>query len=471
LATLGSPPPAAKFLRISSKLVEKSVADILARVKTRNLAALTSLLAVFIASPQSSAADANKGFSLKLFAEGFVSPSTLAPVPQSENILVADQAGVLYVVDKNGKRAAQPFLDLRPRITKLNDGFDERGLLGLALHPKFSENKKFFVVYSAPKRPGAPADWDHTMRLSQFTANADATSAKNDSEKVILEIDKPYFNHNGGMIAFGPEGYLYMSVGDGGNANDRDEKDKPRGRPPEGNGQNLQTLLGKILRIDIDKGEPYTVPQDNPFVGKKARPEIWAYGLRNPWRVSFDRGGNHELFAGDVGQDAFEEVDIIVKGGNYGWNIKEGFHCFNPADTRKPPADCPDHGANGDKLIDPILEYKNSTAHPRPNDGQGISITGGYVYRGNALPQFQGKYIFADWSRSRFKSDGVIFAATKGSDNKWTWERIVPASHPAGLNACITAFGQDAAGELYVLTNDTTTLTGNSGKVFKIVPM
>ena len=191
--------------------------------------------------------------------------------------------------------------------------------------------------------------------------------------------------------------------------------------------------------------------------------------MRNPWRVSFDRSGNHELFAADVGQDAFEEVNIIVKGGNYGWNIKEGFHCFNTADAKKPLADCPDHGANGDKLIDPILEYKNLNS--RAADAQGISITGGYVYRGKALPQWQGKYIFADWSRTWVKADGVLFAATKGNDGKWTWEKIVPTTHSQGMNFYITGFGEDAEGELYIFTNDSNSIIGNSGKVLKIVPM
>jgi glucose/arabinose dehydrogenase len=453
-----------------SNLVQKCDADILARVNTTNLSRFgAAALAALISLGEVSAAEAGKGFSLKTFAEGFVSPTAMAPIPGTKKVIVADQAGVAYVVDEAGKRAEQPFLDVRPRLTKLTPGFDERGLIGFALHPKFSENKTFFVVYSAPKRSTAPESWDHTMVLSRFTANADGLTAKGDSEKVLLGIDKPFFNHNGGTILFGPDGYLYFATGDGGHRNDQDDKAKPRGRPPEGNAQNLQNHMGKILRIDVDKGETYSVPQDNPFVGKSAKPEIWAYGLRNPWRISFDRGGNHELFAADVGQDAFEEVNIIVKGGNYGWNIREGFHCFNPVDPKKPLAECPDHGANGDKLIDPILEYKNLNS--RAPDAQGISITGGYVYRGKALPQWQGKYIFADWSRTWVKADGVLFAATKGSDGKWTWEKITPASHAAGMSFYITGFGEDAEGELYIFTNNSNSIVGSSGKVLKIVPM
>ncbi len=457
--------------RQPSDLVQTKVADILARMNTRNLSSVAAALAIFVSGVSALAAEGSGKFGLALFAEGFVAPTALVPLPQSDHLLLADQAGVIYLLAKDGKPSEQPFLDLRPRLAKMNPGFDERGILGVALHPKFAENKQVFVVYSAPLRAEGPKEWDHTMRLARFTANADGKSAKMDSEKVLLEIDKPFFNHNGGSIAFGPEGYLYMSVGDGGNANDQDEKGKPKGRPPEGNGQNLQTLLGKILRIDVDKGDPYAVPQDNPFVGRNARPEIWAYGLRNPWRISFDRGGNRELFAADVGQDSFEEVNIIVKGGNYGWNIKEGLHCFSAATPTKAPLDCPDKGANGDKLLDPILEYKNMKAHPRPTDGVGISVTGGYVYRGKALPQWQGSYIFADWSRYWIKADALLFAAGKGQDNKWSWTKITPVSHPQNLNFYITAFGEDSDGELYVLTNDTNGLSGKTGKVFKIVPM
>jgi hypothetical protein len=221
----------------------------------------------------------------------------------------------------------------------------------------------------------------------------------------------------------------------------------------------------------VDKGNPYAVPQDNPFANSKnAKPEIWAYGLRNPWRISFDRAGSRELYAADVGQDAFEEVNIITRGGNYGWRIKEGFHCFNLADTRKPLVDCPDKGANGDPLLDPIFEYKNLRGFPRAKDAQGISITGGNIYRGKALQGWQGTYIFADWSRAWVKPDALLLAATKDADSKWTVQRLAPASHPEGLPFYITGFGEDAEGELYILTNGSNAVIGNSGKIFKLVP-
>ena len=242
--------------------------DILARVNTGKLSALCAALGLLIGAVETSAAEGDKGFGLKPFSEGFVSPTAMVPVPGSQDVIVADQAGVAYVVGKDGKRREQPFIDVRPRLTQLTPGFDERGLLGLALHPKFSENKTFFVVYSAPRRASAPESWDNTMTLARFTANAEGLTAKDDSGKVLLEIDKPFFNHNGGTILFGADGYLYFATGDGGHRNDQDDKGKPRGRPPEGNAQNLQTLLGKILRIDVNRGETYAVPQDNPFVGK-----------------------------------------------------------------------------------------------------------------------------------------------------------------------------------------------------------
>jgi hypothetical protein len=223
--------------------------------------------------------------------------------------------------------------------------------------------------------------------------------------------------------------------------------------------------------VNAQNGKPYGIPKDNPFAGKSARPEIFAYGLRNPWRISFDSGGEHQLFAGDVGQDAYEEVDIIVKGGNYGWNTREGFHCFNPKDTIHAPDHCPKQAANGDPFIDPILEYKNFKAHPRDPDAQGVSITGGFVYRGKAIPWLEGKYVFADWSRTFVKADGVLFAAAKGQDGKWTWRRVIPSTPRDGLKCFITGFGQDADKELYIFTNESNGVMGTTGKVQKLVPM
>lgn len=427
------------------------------------------------------AADSPPGVGLKVFAEGFTSPTTLIPLEDgSGRLLVADQIGVISVLSKDGAKSDQPFFDARSRMTKLNDGFDERGLLGLALHPRFKENHKIYLTYSAPLRPNAPPDWfkapdfkasdTSTLRVSEFKVSAnDPGRVDPASERVLLEIDKPYMNHNAGCIAFGPDGFLYVSVGDGGNAND-----EGRGHSPQGNGQDTTVLLGKILRIDVDKGNPYAIPSDNPFAdGKKGRPEIFAYGIRNSWRISFDRGGDRELFGGEVGQTMFEEVNIIRRGGNYGWNVREGFHCFNPKDPLHPLEDCPKVGAMGEPLLDPILEYKNINGHRKDPEARGISITGGYVYRGKALLQLDGKYVFGDWSHNFVLPDGTLFVATRPAspaEARWTMAPLELVA-PKKVGAFVVAFGQDADGELYVLTNGRNGLTGSTGKILKLVPM
>ena len=411
------------------------------------------------------------GIALKQIAEGFVSPVILESAPDgSGRLLIGDQVGVIHVVATSGT-IEKPFLDLRDRLIKLNQGFDERGLLGLAIHPKFKENRKLYVYYSAPLRAEAPKDWNHTSHLSEFTASeGDPLKVDPASERVLLQIDQPAFNHNCGRMAFGPDGFLYIGMGDGGDANDQG-----KGHPPEGNGQTTTTLLGKILRIDIDKGDKYAIPSDNPFAdGQNGRPEIFAYGLRNPWGISFDRGGDRALFAADVGQDSYEEVNIITKGGNYGWNIREGFSCFDPKKPKDPPADCPKTGADGKAMIDPIVAYKSFRKFPKDPESRGTSITGGYVYRGEALPQLRGKYVFADWSQNWVLPDGVLYTATQssGGGGKWSMAALEVAGHPDGkIKSYVVAMGQDAHGELYVLTNGSNALVGKRGKVFKLVPM
>ncbi len=407
------------------------------------------------------------GVGLKVVAEGFTSPTVLVPLAnESGQLLLADQVGTIHLLSKDGKPQEKAFLDLRSKLTKLNEGFDERGVLGVALHPKFRDNRKLYVYYSAPRRKETPEKWDHTSHLSEFTASSDFTQADPASERILMQIDKPQFNHNGGRMEFGPDGFLYVGVGDGGQGNDTG-----LGHSPQGNGQDTTVLLGKILRIDVNQGKPYGIPTDNPFAdGTKGRPEIYAYGLRNPWGIAFDRGGKHELFAADVGQDSFEEVNIITKGGNYGWRIREAFSCFDPKKPLNPPADCPKVGAMGEPLIDPILAYKNFKRFPKDPESKGISITGGYVYRGKGLSPLVGKYVFADWSRAWVNPDGVLYAASPdGASGKWTLETLdVPGGK---LGAYVLAFGQDADGELYVLTNGSNSLKGKTGKVLKLVPM
>jgi glucose/arabinose dehydrogenase len=413
---------------------------------------------------------------LKLVAEDFVSPLNLIVLPDgSGRQLIADQVGTVHVLGKDGKVSEQLFLDLRSKQVELTKGFDERGLLGLAMHPKFQQNRKLYVFYSAPPRPTAPTNFTDkarcTSRLSEFKVSAsDATKADVDSERVLLEIDKPQMNHNCGRITFGPDGLLYVGTGDGGGANDNEV-----GHPGPGNGQNTRTLLAKILRIDVDGPAPYGIPRDNPFAdGKDGLPEIYSWGWRNPWGISFDMGGTHELFAVDVGQNLYEELNIVVKGGNYGWRTRESFHGFDPASANKSPENAPTTDSTGKAFIDPVVEYPHPPRNKPPSqtEPQGISVTGGYVYRGKSIPGLQGRYVFADWSRSWALPDGVVFVATRPAikTGKWSLEYL-PLVEPAKLGAYIVAFGQDQDGEIYVLTNARNGLIGKFGKVYKLVPM
>ena len=449
---------------------------------------MLALLAFALAlpNPQSFAAAPSLAVSLAPVADGFVSPLNLVSLPDgSGRLLIADQPGKVHVLNADGKLAQRLFLDLSDRLVKLNQGFDERGLLGLVLHPQFPQNRKLYVYYSAPLRAGRPTNWNHTSTLSEFTATPDFAGAIAASERVVLEIDEPQFNHNGGRMAFGPDGYLYIGVGDGGGANDNEF-----GHAPQGNGQATDTLLGKILRIDVDdvsSDAAYGIPRDNPFAdGKQGRPEIFAYGIRNPWGLAFDRGrsslwnrifggGGGDLFVADVGQNLYEEINIITKGGNYGWRVWESHIAFDPKKPAEPLADAPKTDAFGKPFIAPIAWYKHPARNKiDPTQVEGISVTGGYVYRGKAIKSLRGKYIFADWSRAWALPDGVLFAATPTSKKrgaKWNIESV-PATTTAGgkLGAYIVAMGEDAAGELYVLTTGRNALIGTTGKVFKIVP-
>jgi len=414
---------------------------------------------------------------LELVAEGFVSPVGMEVPPDgSGRIFILDQVGQVRVIDSDGTLRPDPFLDLAPKLPAPNAAFDERGLLGLAFHPSYATNGRFFVRYSVP-RAGDPSEscndpegfivGCHSEVLAEFQVSADdANRADADSEIVLLSVDKPQFNHNGGKIAFGPDGFLYVGLGDGGGANDNEE-----GHNPEtGNGQDKSTILGKILRIDVDSGDLYGIPADNPFVDdENARPEIWALGLRNPWRFSFDVSGERRLFLGDAGQDLFEEINIIERGANYGWNIREGFHCFDPDAPTNPPTACPDTDADNKPLIDPILEYSHADEQGEPF---GIAAVGGHVYRGSAIPSLQGKYIFGDYSSRFDAASGRLFAATEDVDGSWTMTDLTIAdTGSSGLGRYVLSFGQNADGEVYVLTTQSSGPTGTTGRVFKIVPV
>jgi glucose/arabinose dehydrogenase len=412
-------------------------------------------------APPANPSESRPQIALELVARGFAAPVVLAAAPDgSGRLFVADQTGRIWILDADGQRQEMPFLDVRRRMVDLTPTYDERGLLGFAFHPRFRDNGRFFVYYSAPLREGAPEGWDHTSRLSEIRVSPmDPALADPSTERVILQVDQPQSNHNGGHIAFGPDGYLYVALGDGGGANDTG-----LGHPAQGNGQDTGTLLGSILRLDVDAGEPYGIPPDNPLVGTDGRDEIYAYGLRNPFRMAFDTGGDHALFVGDVGQNLREEVNIVSAGGNYGWRVREGSHCFDPSAPDTSPAQCPDQGADGVPLRAPILEYSHET---------GIAVIGGIVYRGNDLTHLEGHYIFGDWSTSFTNADGKIFDAVSPTSDEATWsfrQFSIATTRERELTSFLLSFGEDSQGELYALTSELPGPLGSTGRVYKLVP-
>ncbi|GAC1433441.1 MAG: PQQ-dependent sugar dehydrogenase [Thermoanaerobaculia bacterium] len=336
-------------------------------------------------------------FALQKIAGGLPMPVAITHAGD-ERLFVTLQRGQLVIVG-GGKARPTPFLDIRSIVLCC----DERGLLSVAFHPHYASNGFFFVYY---------VDRNSDLTIARYSVSNDPNIADPDSAKILLTIDHRAFgNHDGGQLAFGPDGYLYAGTGDGGGAGD-----------PLGNGQKLTALLGKMLRIDVDTGDAYGIPSTNPFVNRAdARPEIWAYGLRNPWRFSFDRATG-DLWIADVGQDAWEEIDLqpaTSRGGeNYGWNRMEGTHCFTP------PANC-----NDGAMTLPLLEYNHVAS--------ACSITGGYRYRGARFPRLDGLYIFGDYCT------GTISGAMQ-QGSRWTTRTLIAAKFP------ISTFGEGADGEVYV---------------------
>ena len=409
-----------------------------------------------------SAGSAQADVSVKLepFVTGVNAPLAMVQPKGDDRLFVLEQFGRVRIV-KNGELLAEPFLDIRNKIPTLFSDFDERGLLAIAFHPDFKSNGRFFVAYSAhldfQDDLGKEFWWDHTNVVSEFRVSADdPDKADHKFERILTSIDWPQFNHNGHWIGFGKDGMLYISTGDGGYANDWGIGHNVT----MGNGQDLTSLQGKILRVDVNGGEPYGVPGDNPFVGdSNAQPEIWAYGLRNPWRCSFDMGGDM-LICGDVQQNSYEEISIIERGANLGWRRMEATHCFEYSKPDDHPASCDKSG-----LTLPILEYQNCTA--KPEGCKGISVTGGYVYRGGHSA-WDGKYIFGDWSKSFGEMNGQLFMATK-SGGSWTMEHA-NVTNMEGNKPYVLAFAQDSSGEVYVLTSITTGPVGSLDTIYKIVP-
>ncbi|RAJ00292.1 glucose/arabinose dehydrogenase [Chitinophaga skermanii] len=366
---------------------------------------------------------------LQLVTDHFISPVAMAtPGDGSNRLFICQKEGKVWIIE-NGKLVPTPFLDVAADMVKINEAYDERGLLGIAFHPQYKSNGKFYVYYSAPSTTKGS---NHRSVVAEYKVSNNKNVANKASKREVLTFEQPESNHNGGDIIFGKDGYLYIASGDGGGGGDK--------HGSIGNGQNMNTLLGKILRIDVNSGSPYSVPSSNPFVNQaNVRPEIWAYGLRNPWRISFDKPTGR-LFTGDVGQNQYEEVDIITKGGNYGWRIMEGYHEFNVP-----------NGADKSKLIEPIHEYDHKT---------GISITGGYIYRGKAIPALTGKYVFGDYN-------GKTWTLTQ-SGNKWTRDDLNFQNKP-NTNLAVLSFGEDEQGEIYVLTSSSDS-KGFKGAVYKLVP-
>lgn len=400
---------------------------------------------------------------LTLVTDGLTSPLVLVESPDNTGrLFVVDQTGLIHLI-KDGTRAEEPFIDLSSRLVPLNLAEqDERGLLGLAFHPDFSANGLFYVYYSAPLRAGAPAGWNHTSHISEFkVSSANADHADIASERLLLAVDQPQANHNGGMVAFGQDGYLYISLGDGGGGNDsgtghvEDWYDANEG----GNGQDtVSNLLGDILRIDVNTASSYGIPDDNPFVDSDGRDEIFAFGFRNPYRFCFDPNG--QVIVADAGQELYEEIDLVTKGGNYGWNVKEGRHCFSTADPDSSPSSCPSTDENGNPLIDPVIEFKNSKSF---SDGLGNVSIGGYVYQGDDVPLLSDKYIFGVLTQDPDEADGAVFAADRtGSD--WPYVKLDFDNMDNSIGY-VLGFGQDSDGEVYVLVSQ-----DQAGKVYKIDP-
>ena len=321
--------------------------------------------------------------------------------------LQADGSGRLFVVEKvgrirliqDGKLLDQPFLDITDRVGSQGN---EQGLLGLAFHPQYAQNGRFFVNYT---------NTSGDTVIARFQVSSDANRADPDSEVKLLGVDQPYPNHNGGVLAFGPDGYLYAGLGDGGSAGD-----------PQGNAQQTDRLLGKILRIDVDSGNTYSVPSDNPFGN-----EVWAYGLRNPWRMSFDKATG-DLYIGDVGQDVWEEIDYLPAGSpggaNFGWDQREGAHDYE--------------GSASPDYTDPVAEYSHQEG--------GCSVTGGYVYRGT-MPEWNGIYLYGDYCR------GLVWGLIH-TDGQWQNQQLFD------VDFTVTSFGQDENGEVYMVSD--------SGSVYRL---
>lgn len=346
----------------------------------------------------------------------------------SGRLFIGEQAGKIMVL-KNGKVLPEPFINIRKLLVPMRNEYMDVGLLGFAFHPDYKNNGRFFIHYSAPSKKG----FDNTSILAEGHVSAGNPDKAEDTLHTLLEVEQPESNHNGGNIVFDKNGHLFLGFGDGGGQGDKHGK--------IGNSQDTAQLLGKIIRLDVNKEKPYAIPPDNPFVNKPGRDEIYSYGFRMPWRIAFDRETG-ELFCSDVGQDKYEEVDIIEKGRNYGWRAMEGFHIYDSLLYNE-----------AEQYALPVVEYPHS---------DGISITGGYVYRGKEFPDMNGIYLFADWA---FK----MYCMTKDDSGKWTKRDCRFADKPDNkFKFRINSFGEDESGEVYMAIQNEIGAISPTGEIYKI---
>lgn len=439
-----------------------------------------TLTAICLVGSHAHAESQSTAVSLELIAEGLTAPVDLVDLDDgSGRKLIVQQDGIVRVLGADGQLAVGSFLDLRAHMLPLEQNFEERGLLGFAVHPQFARNGRVFVTYSAPLRPNAPQAWNHTRRVSEFTAKpGDLSKIEPTSERVLLELDWPSRKHNGGGLAFGPDGYLYIALGDGGVSHGIGKQVvwEAFNVPAEGLtwdalAQDLDSWFGKILRIDVDRGFPgYAIPRDNPFARGGGKPEIWAWGFRNPYRIAFDHGSTGDLYVTAVGETLWESVYRVRKPANFGWPLMEATHCVDRLHPRTPPAQCARTDAMGQALELPVLEYPNmQVASPDSKlgiEGVGTAVTGARVYRGTAIPQLAGKLIATDWSHSFKQPSGQLFVADRleGSGKPW------PYSLLTHVETRVIGLAADRAGELYVLTNETMGPYGDTGKLYKLTP-